>query len=678
MPKQVLHYANEKERQQLIDDLSDETVLNTILLKSGSSGEYDIKFPTGGSASLPQAVLLQKAEEACHKAILGQTLTSDTSAHGGSLAPAKVHAGVQADVVMKIAESVADILNQQLVPAILQANFGRVQGLPIPELRCKLPQAVASIERAQFLKTALEIPGMKVTKTEAYEYLNLTQPSDTDEVFEAQDPNAMGGGPGGGGFPGGGMGAGFPGGGKEAELPDAGAKDEVVTSAKAPAAPRDRNEAIKAWLSPLKKKLEDARSSGASLSDIRAQISEWKPDPRALAGALADNIANGLQGRTRGNEGAANGNTEEVAAENPYGCNQHGHGWVDPCPYGGGGSNGMAGKSALQIAGGAENVNPDPDDDEEEKEYKERKEKEQEKLHGAAKRMSEAISGLKASQHINAIEEMHAAAEEFLAERRQEIGDENYFKENNNPAKVLPKGIDKKIDANPTKLYEEGQKRFSEYVTGLQPVMAIDFKKLSSILNERGGRFLNCWEVFGGIGHGNVYYAEGRNSVEREYTGEEELLSTSRPVYAFLSKSVEKPSVVEDGMYGSLRVSFKPEVRNRCTFSGRDSLNGFLDADLKGVTKLNAPTKGNCLTKEQIDHINKGGDISEIASLGGDGYMEAQIYGPLTANDVASIGISKRRGNPLKMAETLRKKLGQYNKNVIIEETKNYYIVKAR
>ena len=321
MPKQVLHYANEKERQQLIDDLSDETVLNTILLKSGGSGEYDIKFPTGGSASLPQAVLLQKAEEACHKAILGQTLTSDTSAHGGSLAQAKVHAGVQADVVMKIAESVADILNQQLVPAILQANFGRVQGLPIPELRCKLPQAVASIERAQFLKTALEIPGMKVTKTEAYEYLNLTQPSDTDEVFEAKDPNAMGGGPGGGGFPS--MGAGFPGGGKEAELPDAGAKDEVVTSAKAPAAPRDRNEAIKAWLSPLKKKLEEARSSGASLSDIRAQISAWKPDTRALAGALADNIANGLLGRTRGNADAANGDAEEVAAKHEKGCNQY-------------------------------------------------------------------------------------------------------------------------------------------------------------------------------------------------------------------------------------------------------------------------------------------------------------------------------------------------------------------
>ena len=37
---------------------------------------------------------------ACHQAILGQTLTSDTSANGGSLAQAEVHMGVQKSVVM--------------------------------------------------------------------------------------------------------------------------------------------------------------------------------------------------------------------------------------------------------------------------------------------------------------------------------------------------------------------------------------------------------------------------------------------------------------------------------------------------------------------------------------------------------------------------------------------------
>jgi len=321
MPKQVIRYANEKDRQQIVDDLSDETVLNTVLIKEGQGTGFEMQYPSGGAASLPQAVLVQKAEEACHKAILGQTLTSDTSASGGSLAQAKVHAGVQADVVMKLAEAVADILNQQLVPSIIQANYGRVQGLPIPELRCKLPQAVASIERAQFLKTALEVPGMKVLKSEAYEYLNLTQPGEEDEVFEAQATNAQGGpgGPFGGGcgFPG--MGGGVEQGGEG--LPDGDAKDEVVMSSRGV----KKNEPAEAWLAPLKKKLAEARSSGASLSELREKIRAWKTDRRALADAMARNIAAGFERGAAAPQGLSIGEKkpEEVAAVR--GCNQHEH-----------------------------------------------------------------------------------------------------------------------------------------------------------------------------------------------------------------------------------------------------------------------------------------------------------------------------------------------------------------
>lgn len=417
MPKQVIRYANEKDRQQIVDDLSDESVLNTVLIKEGQGSGFEMQYPTGGAASLPQAVLVQKAEEACHKAILGQTLTSDTSASGGSLAQAKVHAGVQADVVMKLAEAVADILNQQLIPAIIQANYGRVQGLPIPELRCKLPQAVASIERAQFLKTALEIPGMRVVKSEAYEYLNLSQPGNDDEVFEAKDPAQEGMGGFGGGFPPGGGGGedgkgGFPGGGAD-ELPDSDAKDEVVMSARGV----KKNDPAVDWLAPLKEKLREARSSGASLSEIKEQIRAWKPNTRALADAMAQNIAAGYARGSRASQEPRNGNVqqdEEVRAENPYGCNQHGHGWVDACPYGGGGSNGLAGKSALQFAGGAENVNPEPDEDEEDKKKKE----------SEAKAKAEEEARKKAEAEKKAKEEAERKAREEEEERKKKEFDD--------------------------------------------------------------------------------------------------------------------------------------------------------------------------------------------------------------------------------------------------------------
>lgn len=46
---------------------------------------------------------------------------------------------------------------------------------------------------------------------------------------------------------------------------------------------------------------------------------EWHPNTQALANALAENTASGLRGQG-----------EEVAAANPYGCNQYGEGWAMP------------------------------------------------------------------------------------------------------------------------------------------------------------------------------------------------------------------------------------------------------------------------------------------------------------------------------------------------------------
>lgn len=321
MPKQIIRYANERERQQIVADLTDESVLNTVLLKEGGGREFDMKYPTGGASSLPQAVLLQKAEDACHKAILGQTLTSDTSANGGSLAQAKVHAGVQADVVLKVAEQVADVLNAQLIPAIVQANYGRVDGLPIPELRCKLPQAVANIERAQFLKTVMEVPGMEVKKSEAYEYLALSQPAEGDEVLKKEDPMAGGlpgmpGGmmppPGGGGDDGAPQ---PPAGAPETKSPGIPTRTDEVTSARAVEGAKKADPAV-AWLAPLKKKLAEARSSGASLSEIKEQISAWRPDTHALAGAMEANIKAGFFRR-------ADAETDDFMVAKK--CNQYKH-----------------------------------------------------------------------------------------------------------------------------------------------------------------------------------------------------------------------------------------------------------------------------------------------------------------------------------------------------------------
>lgn len=317
LPKPVLHYDNEQDKEALIAQLADERVINAVLLEGDRQIEW-ATVPASGQ-SLPQRELLTMAEQACHKAILGQTLTSDTSTGGGSLAQAKVHAGVQADTVMRYAEFVAEVVNRQLIPAIVHFNFGRAD-LPMPELRCKLPQAVANIERAQFWAQVLQIPGMSVVKSDIYESLGIAMPSQGDEVISApaQEQNALQ--------------AALQGQEKEEkkpaadkELPDNGKKDEVALAARSK---EEEPAGIEGWLAPLKKKLIEAKRSGASFAELKQMMLEAQMNTRALAGAFAENIKSGFMGEGLEEdelEAASVDDCEEVEAFNQWGCNGSGH-----------------------------------------------------------------------------------------------------------------------------------------------------------------------------------------------------------------------------------------------------------------------------------------------------------------------------------------------------------------
>lgn len=294
LPKPVFRYDNEEDKEQLIKDLQQERVINAFLLY----GDRQVEWANVNTGKvMPQKELLELSESRCHKAILGQTLTSGTDKNGGSLAQAKVHAGVQADEVMKHAEFVADVINRQLIPAIVHLNFGRVEGLPLPELRFKLPQAAANTERAQFWSQVLQIPGMKVVKSEVYDSLGIAMPGDDDEVLETpgQGTSELSALPGrGGNEP--------PRGGRKPkkEPVDEDSKDEVALAAKAREV--ELPEALRAWMEPLKKKLIEARRRGASFEELRELLKKARPDTRALAGAFAANVMAGLRGEGAGDE----------------------------------------------------------------------------------------------------------------------------------------------------------------------------------------------------------------------------------------------------------------------------------------------------------------------------------------------------------------------------------------
>ena len=323
LPKPVLHYDNNEDRERIIADLQQERVINAILLEGDRTVEWANVQP---GTTMPQKDLLELSEQRCHKAMLGQTLTSGTDKHGGSLAQAKVHAGVQADEVMKHAEFVADVINRQLIPAIVYLNFGKVEGMPLPELRCKLPQAVANIERAQFWTQVMQIPGIAVVKSDVYDSLGIAMPTEDDEVLEApsHEQGAQGG-----------VEAMLQGLGKGRGKDDTSKRDEVAVAARAGNVD-GLTRALPAWLEPIKKKLIEARKAGATLEELREQMLEWHPNTQALAGAFAENVEAGLRGESADETVTAQCNVEEilpssteaVEAGNIWGCNDS----VHKCP----------------------------------------------------------------------------------------------------------------------------------------------------------------------------------------------------------------------------------------------------------------------------------------------------------------------------------------------------------
>lgn len=293
-----------KLKQQLkeSDDLYSVFLLN--------EGDMDVTAMPSG-ASIPHETLLRIAENACHQAILGQTLTSDTSQNGGSRAQAEVHMGVQKSIVMKRAEYVARVLNRQLIPAIIAMNYGSAQNVPMPELKFTLPDDGANIERAEFWGKVLALPGVTVPRETVYESLRLPIPQEGDDTLGSTNDEGRSTKE------------------EEDEPQDEGVKknasgDDGVRAARREAAGGAGDLlaelTMREYLRPLAAALKEAKERGESYADIKKRLTA----PLTNAAALAHGLAAAF------NTGRLLPQDESVAAANPYGCNQYGEGWAEP------------------------------------------------------------------------------------------------------------------------------------------------------------------------------------------------------------------------------------------------------------------------------------------------------------------------------------------------------------
>jgi phage gp29-like protein len=98
--------------------------------------------------SSPFQALADFCNREMSKAILGQTLTTDTSGGTGTYAAARVHAQVRSDLVVADAQSLAQTLREQLLRPLVGFNFGWDK--PVPWFRFRF-------EENQDLKTLSEV-----------------------------------------------------------------------------------------------------------------------------------------------------------------------------------------------------------------------------------------------------------------------------------------------------------------------------------------------------------------------------------------------------------------------------------------------------------------------------------------------------------------------------------------
>lgn len=124
--------------------------------------------------------LARYCDEQVSKAILGQTLTSDSG--GGSYAQSKTHNDVRHDLTVADCKALADTVRRDLIRPLVMFNFG--EDKRIPYIRHDCEEAGDLKETAEIIGTLIEKTGLKVPTNYLYKKFSIPKPEESDEIAE--------------------------------------------------------------------------------------------------------------------------------------------------------------------------------------------------------------------------------------------------------------------------------------------------------------------------------------------------------------------------------------------------------------------------------------------------------------------------------------------------------------
>jgi phage gp29-like protein len=157
--------------------------------------QLEVQKITGGAGDSAHLSMMQWAEGAVSKSILGQTLTTDAGKNGGgSLALGKVHNEVRHDIRNSDARQIAETITRDYIYPLVALNRG-VDGLRrSPRLVFTVTEAEDMKLYADALPKLVEV-GVQVPVTWAHEKLRIPLPKEGEAVLKVTNktPAAVGG-----------------------------------------------------------------------------------------------------------------------------------------------------------------------------------------------------------------------------------------------------------------------------------------------------------------------------------------------------------------------------------------------------------------------------------------------------------------------------------------------------
>lgn len=122
--------------------------------------------------------LARYCDEQTSKAVLGQTLTSDSG--GGSFAQSKTHNEVRHDLTVADCKALASTLRRDLIRPLVLFNFG--ENKRIPKIRFDCEEGEDLKQTADILDTLVGKIGLRVPTSYIYKKFAIPEPEDEEEV----------------------------------------------------------------------------------------------------------------------------------------------------------------------------------------------------------------------------------------------------------------------------------------------------------------------------------------------------------------------------------------------------------------------------------------------------------------------------------------------------------------